>query len=158
MCLQSRQCLKNAKTYESGYATNIASLGFVDANGNSYTRRTQSEHFTETHKNMSIAKVPIVFPMINESSWSRGHQTLVVALTSIRSSEKFLERSSRFVTSLNTPETIKADIMSMCDGDLYLGLIATGNGNGNNPYVKIREFAKSKGYAQVSILESTDDE
>ena len=99
-----------------------------------------------------------VVPIINEDAWDRGHQTLVVVFSSQYASLKFIERSNRFINSLNTASTIKADVMTVADGVFYFGLVTLGNKPGGRSQSDIKQFAKKKGYAQVCILEATDDE
>ena len=99
-----------------------------------------------------------VHPILNEDAWIAGHQTLVAVLTKRDASEKFTERSTRFVNSLNHPTTIKADIISVSDGVFYEGLIFVGKNYGQRSHNDIRNFAKQKGYAQVCILEPAQDE
>ena len=99
-----------------------------------------------------------VHPIINEDIWVAGHQTLVAVFTKKDASEKFVERSTRFITSLNHSNTIKADIISVSDGVFYNGLIFVGKNYGQRSCEDIRKFAKQKGYAQVCILEPAQDE
>lgn len=59
-----------------------------------------------------------------------NHKTLVIVNISAASSELYIERASRFVYSLNTGQTIKADIVSVSDGTMYEGFIITGSKSG----------------------------
>lgn len=52
-----------------------------------------------------------------------NHSTLVVINISSGSSDKLRERAKRFVSSLNTESTMKADIVTVVDGKMYAGLV-----------------------------------
>lgn len=56
-----------------------------------------------------------------------NHQTLVVVNICAESTPNYIERAKRFVYSLNTPKTMKADIVTVSDGKLYYGLVITGS-------------------------------
>ena len=153
MCLD-KKCSKRLQVFKGGISVNVASLGNSDEQMiDSRSRSRSAERWFK-----DSMKMHTIFPIVNEESWVAGHQTLVMVLTSRRVSDKFIERSARFVTSLNNSDTIKADVMSVTDGCLYLGLGAFGDIPGGRSADSLKYFAKSKGYAQMCILEAADDE
>jgi len=106
------------------------------------------------------------YEIVNELTWKRVHQTMIVILVEEEPSEKFLERSNRFITSLNRSDTIKADIFLVIngcfihvkDGDNWRQYSDTINVSSkktiSNNFVK--EFAEACGYVQFAILESAN--
>jgi hypothetical protein len=107
------------------------------------------------------------FKIVNELTWQKCHQTMIVINVSNSMSEKFIERSNRFITSVNRTETIKADVFIAINGNL----IHIDDGDSWREYSDkldsitnlksisnkmIKDFATSSGYVQFCILESTD--
>jgi hypothetical protein len=112
-----------------------------------------------------MTKINQAFKIVNKLTWKRKHQTMFVIVSNNVNSEKFLERSNRFITSLNGSETIKADVFILSDGNLihiddgenwraYSDALNTKSGDFSNQ--SIRDFAKECGYVQFSILESSE--
>lgn len=105
------------------------------------------------------------YQIVNELTWRRKHQTMFVILAKDEPSERFIERSNRFVESINKSDTIKADVFILCDGNLiYLNdREASGehlkklsvNGR-HRTFESVKDFASSCEYVQVCYLESTD--
>jgi len=92
----------------------------------------------------------LIYPILDPQFWQRNHQTLVVVEVQRNANSTWVERAVRFVTSLNTSSTIKADILSTADGVLYDGLIWTGVRPGVQPQ-KIYAQAEEWGYNQTFI-------
>ena len=90
---------------------------------------------------------------------------MLVINTCNHMSERFLERSNRFITSLNKPDTIKADVFILWNGSLiYLQdksewLDQAKTFKFQNSYRTIdslKEFARKHEYVQFCILDSTN--
>lgn len=64
-------------------------------------------------------KSPVEVPL---DMWTRVHKTLVLVYISEEANDICKGRALRFVSSLNQPDTIKADIMTAADGTIYAGL------------------------------------
>jgi len=102
--------------------------------------------------------------ILNESTWTRKHRTMVVISIDGSSSQEFQERSNRLVSSLNRTEnggTIKADIFIMFDGCLQhvsadKPLVAQGSKAGGRSLSDLKKFARQSGYTQVCLVESTE--
>ena len=99
----------------------------------------------------------LIYPILDPQFWQRNHQTLVVVEVQRNANSTWVERAVRFVTSLNTSSTIKADILSTADGVLYDGLIWTGVRPGVQPQ-KIYAQAEEWGYNQTFIHSYTGSE
>jgi len=104
-----------------------------------------------------MVDIQIVFPILNEENWKRIHRTMVVIVGNANLESTKLERLKRFNSSINRDDTIKADVFTLCDGNLYPfngELVLVGERSGGRKYESIKSFAKSKGYTQVCYLES----
>lgn len=98
--------------------------------------------------------------IVNELKIIRKHRTLVVIFTDKNITSEFIERSNRFVESLNKSDTIKADIYLMSDGCLFeLGnkppVYPIGKIGGGRSLVEIKQLAQSLGYSQYCVLDGT---
>lgn len=84
----------------------------------------------------------------------KHHQTLVVCVASKNTSEYHRERMTRFVTSLNTNATIKADVITLRPDDkAALGLSFQGEPVDKVSYSKIKKLVKTGGWGQLVFLE-----
>jgi hypothetical protein len=93
-----------------------------------------------------------IHPFLDLDTWSNKHQTLIVVETKESPPHEFVNRSTRLVTSLNTYDTIKADIVSLSDGLFYRGLVYTGLQPGGLSAQAIKEQAQKWGYNQCVIV------
>ena len=85
---------------------------------------------------------------------AKHHQTLVVCVASKNTSEYHRERMTRFVTSLNTNATIKADVITLRPDDkAALGLSFQGEPVDKVSYSKIKKLVKTGGWGQLVFLE-----
>lgn len=106
---------------------------------------------------MPMKSTPQTYTPIDPTQFKRRHQTLVVVFVKHDPSPLFIERSGRFVTSLNLTETIKADIVSLSDGILYSGLVWTGQKPGGMSQDDIEKFSRDAGYTQTVVLKYNGD-
>lgn len=83
---------------------------------------------------------------------SKQHQTLVIVIGNTDSSSVFRERSVRFVTSLNTTQTIKADVYTLTPKGFVQGVTFSEDPVDLNRG-KIAKMAKKGRWAQFMILE-----
>jgi len=98
---------------------------------------------------------PTVNTILNLETYKRKHQTLVLVNVRKDASGTCVERATRFVTSLNTQDAIKADIMSASDGNVYAGLVWTGTSPGG---IDVQEIGRKLGFTQVVELTYTGNE
>ena len=105
-----------------------------------------NNNLTPFEKVKQMKNVQKVTTILDLTTYSRNHQTLVIVNVKEGATSSHVERAERFVTSLNLESTIKADIMSASDGNLYRGLVWTGEKPGG---VDANEIAKKFGFTQV---------
>ena len=74
-----------------------------------------------------ITNNPVQPLEITEIPEGFSHQTLVIIDVSAMSPTTFMERMKRFVGGLNTPDTMKANVVTVTDGKMYAGLTFTGD-------------------------------
>lgn len=120
--------------------TNIQII--MDNNSDPYKKQ-------ENIMNMDMGTVQTI---LNLETYQRRHQTLVLVNVRKNASQGAVERATRFVSSLNTQDTIKADIMSASDGNIYSGLVWTGISPGG---VDASEIGEKLGFTQVIELTYT---
>ena len=106
------------------------------------------------------------YPIVNEYSWKRQHRTMLVIMVDSSPLPEYKERLKRFNTSLNRSDTMKADVFTLSDGNLYYAgnfydnqdkdarLVMVGKRAGGRSHESLKEFAASKGYTQICYLES----
>jgi hypothetical protein len=105
------------------------------------------------------------YPIVNEDTWQRHHRTMLVIMVDDSPNYSYQERLLRFNSSLNRTDTIKADVFTLSDGNLYYAgnfydkdkdpkLIFVGKRPGGRTHESLKEFATEKGYTQICYLES----
>jgi hypothetical protein len=103
------------------------------------------------HEELEEFHPKMMYPILDPQSWSSRHQTLVVFEVTESPSWTWQERATRLATSFNNQQTIKVDIMSSADGDLYEGLVWTGKVPGGISASDLMTQSKTWGYNQVLI-------
>jgi hypothetical protein len=111
-----------------------------------------------------MSNISKAYPILNEETWNKKHRTMLVIMVDETSDSSYIERLKRFNSSLNRSDTIKADIFTLSDGNLYYAensyddihnnLIMVGKRAGGRTYESLKDFARSKGYTQICYLES----
>lgn len=106
-----------------------------------------------------MTEIAKAYPIVNEDSWIRNHRTMLVIMVDDSIDWEYSERLARFNSSLNRADTIKADVFTLSDGNLYHSdkdskLVLVGKRSGGRTYESLKEFAKAKGYVQICYLES----
>jgi len=98
------------------------SLSKLSANPIEGWKKTIESTFTEAVDWVEFTSLPMkdAFP----------HQTLVIVEASCQSPPAFKERVERLIGGFNTPQTIKANIITVADGLVYPGLTYSGKVSG----------------------------
>jgi len=91
----------------------------------------------------------VMVPALDELHWTRSHQSLVAVELAFNIPFEHYERVSRFVTSLNDINTMKADVVTATDGLLYEGIVITGWDPGGVSNERLNALAKRAGYNQL---------
>jgi hypothetical protein len=107
-------------------------------------------------------KIAKAYPIVNEETWKRQHRTMLVIMVDESPYPEYSERLRRFNDSLNRSDTIKADVFTLSDGNLYYAgnynndrvLVMVGKRAGGRSSESLKAFATSKGYTQICYLES----
>lgn len=76
---------------------------------------------------LGLINTPVQPLELTEIPEGFSHQTLVIIEVSAMSPSTFMERMRRFVGGLNTPDTMKANVVTVTDGKMYAGLTFTGD-------------------------------
>jgi hypothetical protein len=102
------------------------------------------------------------YEIVNELTWTKKHRTMTVVVVGPNLTPEFLERSNRFVSSINRNDTIKSDVFLLADGNFFYldpdnrTVKSMGYKDGGRSSDDIKKFATRCGYSQFCILESTD--
>lgn len=98
---------------------------------------------------------PAVIVKEEDLGQHKNHQTVVFCLSNNATDPYHKERMARFVTSLNTNQTIKSDILTVRpDGEFTLGLSFQGEPADSIKYTNLKKWCSKGGWGQFIVVDA----